>query len=156
MLLDQVRLHSSRQGCDWGVTVSSQPCSPSFSTSCFHHSPPGVAAPLDPSPAAGGYHKGSQGVPRLLSHITGVCAWQGENPAGSKISCWHIWYLTSAISVWRANWFYLNPGFTRSFQGGRGCTPKAQSQEFWGVLFKNHTGLLRAQSRSESCFLIIP
>lgn len=33
MLLDQVRLHGSRQGCGQGVTVSSQSCSPSFSIS---------------------------------------------------------------------------------------------------------------------------
>lgn len=77
-----------------------------------------------------------QGLSQLPSHIRGVRAYQGENSTGPKISYWHIWYLP--IPVWRANWFYLNPGFTFSFQGGRGHSPIAQSQEFGGVLPKTH------------------
>lgn len=82
-----------------------------------------------------------QGLSQLPSHIRGVRARQGENSTGPKISYWHIWYLP--IPVWRANWFYLNPGFTFSFQGGRGHSPVAQSQEFGDVLPKKHMGLLR-------------
>lgn len=104
MLLDQVRLHSSRQGGVQGLTVSSQSCSPSFSISCFHHSPSGVAAPLDPSPAAGG----------CPLPIRGFCTSRTEPHRaknltlarlGSNVCHWHIWDLMSVIPAWRANWF---------------------------------------------------
>lgn len=134
MLLDQVRLHSCRQGCDLGVTVSSQSCSPSFSISCFHHSPSGVPTPLDPSPAAGGYHRGWHREPRLLSPIRGVHAHQGENSTGPKTSYWHIWYLICHPSlesklVGAEPWIYMQLSGRKGTQkpGISGCaSQKAQ------------------------------